>query len=154
MISKIKFSFCVFCFAYILLQAAGRCSSASMGLPIFSVNNARRRAQSVSSTVTSLRHLLTWWGDSRVIRRAMRGMSHDERCFVSSWAISPVVWKLSSRFDNVCLMLWQPANVLTPKMSFKWRHSSRVMAAVHTHGQTKTGRYVVSWLEQVSLLKS
>lgn len=25
-------------------------------------------------------------------------------------------------------MLWQPDKVLTPKMSFKWRHSSREIA--------------------------
>ena len=113
---------------YILLQALGRCSSASAGDPIFSVRRARRRAQSESSTVTSWRHLLTWWGEFLVIRRAILGINQEDRCLVSSSLISPWL-KLSSRFVSLCLMLWHPLRVLTPKMSFKWRHSSRVIAA-------------------------
>ena len=125
---------------YILLQALGRCSSASIGEPIFSVRRARSLAQSESSTVTSWRHLLTWWGDPLVIRRASLGINHEFRCLTSSSWISPLL-KLSSRFVKVCLRLWHPLRVLTPKMSFKWRHSSREMASEE---KKRNQRYDVS----------
>jgi hypothetical protein len=71
-------------------------------------------------------------------------MSHEERCLVSSGAIDDSVAKVSSRLDRVCLMLWHPDKVFTPKMSFKWRHSSREMGAITRTRKIKVKKENVS----------
>jgi hypothetical protein len=53
-----------------------------------------------------------------------RGINQELRWVVSlSWI--PLEWKESSRLVNVCLRLWHPERVLTPRMSLRCKHSSR-----------------------------